>query len=198
MFNLPDVLSTIATVVLVLTSLATAVVLYKHWASGKGVPLSGVAAYLVTLYLWMVFVRMDPIWLLIVPALHSLQYLAIVWRFELNRQGSRDDAFDRVDAGWARAFLRRKQLQRFFWFSTVGFVLGLLGFWVVPVAFEVAIPLSPDGVRVFLFAFWVFINVHHYFIDNVIWRSENPEVKQYLFAEPRSAPPAAASAKLAA
>lgn len=34
----------------------------------------------------------------------------------------------------------------------------------------------------FLFVFWIFINVHHYFLDNVIWRAENPETRQHLFA----------------
>jgi len=27
----------------------------------------------------------------------------------------------------------------------------------------------------------VFVNVHHYFTDNVIWRSQNPETRRYLF-----------------
>ena len=33
----------------------------------------------------------------------------------------------------------------------------------------------------FLFVFWIFINVHHYFLDNVMWRRENPDTKKYLF-----------------
>ena len=33
----------------------------------------------------------------------------------------------------------------------------------------------------FLFMFWIFINVHHYFLDNVMWRRENPETGKYLF-----------------
>jgi hypothetical protein len=31
---------------------------------------------------------------------------------------------------------------------------------------------------------WIFINVHHYFIDNVLWRQGNPKVKQFLFDPP--------------
>lgn len=26
----------------------------------------------------------------------------------------------------------------------------------------------------------MFINIHHYFIDSVIWRNGNPEVRQFL------------------
>jgi len=29
--------------------------------------------------------------------------------------------------------------------------------------------------------FWTFINVHHYVIDNVIWRADNPETRAHLF-----------------
>jgi hypothetical protein len=33
----------------------------------------------------------------------------------------------------------------------------------------------------FLFVFWICINVHHYFLDNVMWRRENPDTRKYLF-----------------
>lgn len=29
--------------------------------------------------------------------------------------------------------------------------------------------------------FWVFINVHHYLLDTVMWRKGNPDVKRHLF-----------------
>jgi hypothetical protein len=28
----------------------------------------------------------------------------------------------------------------------------------------------------------LFINIHHYFIDNVLWRFRDPEVREYLLA----------------
>ena len=33
----------------------------------------------------------------------------------------------------------------------------------------------------FLLAAWIFINVHHYFLDSVVWRKGNPETGRYLF-----------------
>ena len=33
----------------------------------------------------------------------------------------------------------------------------------------------------FLFTVWIFINVHHYFLDSVMWRRENPDTRLYLF-----------------
>ena len=34
----------------------------------------------------------------------------------------------------------------------------------------------------FFTAAMLFINVHHYFIDNVLWRFKNPEVRAYLLS----------------
>jgi hypothetical protein len=37
------------------------------------------------------------------------------------------------------------------------------------------------GATIFYFSFIVFINIHHYFIDNVIWRGKNDDIKKYLY-----------------
>ena len=34
----------------------------------------------------------------------------------------------------------------------------------------------------FFTAAMLFINVHHYFFDNVLWRFKNPEVRAYLLS----------------
>ena len=44
-----------------------------------GLPVNGVIAYFVSIYVWLMFVAINPLWLLVVPALHSLQYLVVVW-----------------------------------------------------------------------------------------------------------------------
>ncbi|TIN05254.1 MAG: hypothetical protein E5Y14_33750, partial [Mesorhizobium sp.] len=60
---------------------ATVVMLINRWRKHGGtLPYNGVVAYVVSLYAWILFVRINPLWLLVVPALHSLQYLAVVWR----------------------------------------------------------------------------------------------------------------------
>ena len=52
----------------------------------------------------------------------------------------------------------------------------------------VAVPRRPVagstlfGPAVFVFIFVMWINIHHYFIDNVIWRRDNEDVRKYLFA----------------
>ena len=43
------------------------------------------------------------------------------------------------------------------------------------------------GPSLFLFMFYIFINIHHYFLDNVMWRRGNPDVQQYIFSAPNTA-----------
>lgn len=138
-----------------------------------GLPLTGVVAYLATLYIWLA-ARWQPMTLMVVPALHSLQYLLIVYRYEQNR--ARDEA---ADAGEAAGGQRWHVLR----FGIVAVVLGLLGFWWAPKLLDGVVSYDREvfGGTAFLFMFWIFINIHHYFMDNVIWRRENPDTARSLF-----------------
>lgn len=154
------------------TTLASLVVFGRVRLLGRQLPWTGVVVYLLTLYIWTVG-RLDPILLVLIPAFHSLQYLIVVWRFELNRAR----ASPAVTSGRASA------LTRLAVFVGAGVLLGLAGFWWIPQFLEDNVQLNFADFEgaVFLFAFWIFINVHHYFIDNVIWRRDNPETKAFLF-----------------
>ena len=174
-FDIPDIVLFAAMVFAAATSLATLFVFgRKYLADRHSLPLTGVMAYLVTLYIW-VFGRLNPVVLIFIPALHSLQYLLIVWRFEINRTAT--VARSAMSAKWRLAG-----------FGAAGIILGYLGFRLVPklLSGQVSYDQETFGTFVFLFIFWIFINVHHYVIDNVIWRGENPETRTYLFG-PRPA-----------
>lgn len=162
------------------SSATTAWMLLKVWRTRGALPVNGVIAYVVSLYLWLAFVTIDPLWMLLTPALHSLQYLAVVARFETNyaRANIAHPAPDAVDA--RRGKTRMAHLREFVGLSVV---LGAVGFWIAPLAMSAAIkqPQAALGAGVFLFAAWIFVNVHHYFMDNVMWRRDNPDSKQYLF-----------------
>jgi hypothetical protein len=159
-------------------------VLAARRRAGFALPVTGTAAYGITLYLWQLFIAINPVWLLIVPALHSLQYLAVVSRFELNRAKDVPDAMDLAAPGMLHRLLPLRYQQRALGFAVAGIILGFLMFWGVPVLLEtvVAYPRETERTMAFLFAAWVFVNVHHYFLDNVMWRSQNPETRKYLFA----------------
>ncbi|MDX1423261.1 MAG: hypothetical protein R3322_08990 [Kiloniellales bacterium] len=163
---------------------ALAVLARKCAKEGAKAPINGVVAYLVTLYLWVLFGRLDPLLLLLVPAFHSLQYLVVVWRFQLNYESSRADAAERPGEGRLARFAPPTAALRFAAFVTIGVALGYVGFWGAPQWLASLVPYDQDvfGASLYLFVFWIFINVHHYFLDNVMWRRENPDTGRYLFA----------------
>jgi hypothetical protein len=110
----------------------------------------------------------------------------VAGRYHVNRLKAETGA----DAAEAAAMSPRERpwrgrlARRLAGFAAVAAVLGFLGFWGLPVVAGAFLPYDQAalGATVFLFAFWVFINVHHYFLDSVMWRSRNPDVKRFLFS----------------
>jgi hypothetical protein len=178
-FEVPATVQSCAIGVAAVSSLASTVVLLQRGLTEK-VPINGLVAYFTSLYLWLLFVRIDPIWQIVVPGLHSLQYLVVVWRYELNRHNLLNSPLVVSDSRPGN-----QRSKRFYKFVLNGVLLGFLGFWLTPLLLHVIFPLRsvPPNSAAFFFAGWVFINVHHYFLDNVIWRSENPDLRKFLFAK---------------
>jgi hypothetical protein len=183
MFPVPRLVVAAAFCLCAATTTMAAVVLARKWRADGGLPASGVAAYVASLYLWMLVTHWSVLWLLMVPALHSLQYLTVVARYRLNRVRDGADADERPRPPLLARFFRRRYMQRHAGFVVVGVALGYAGFWGAPKLLDAAVRYDHAalGATAFLFVFWVFINVHHYFLDNVMWRSENPDVRRYLF-----------------
>jgi hypothetical protein len=173
MFDFPPTLVIIGLGLSGGTSILTLLVLARRFqANGQSLPWNGVVAYVASLYLWLLFVRTNPLWLFVTPALHSLQYLVVVARFEINRERKHDQTLPQV--GWRPllALLKERCKAQLFQFALLGFILGALGFWGMPHLFDFTLSFDRTifGATPFLFVFWIFINVHHYFLDNVMWR----------------------------
>jgi len=164
------------------TTVLTLTVIARRWYADKPFPFNGTVAYLVTLYLWVLFPALAVpaafivLMALATPAAHSLQYLVVVWRYQLNVER------DKPAAQHAKN-LFTKPVPRLVYFFIFGVVISFFGFWILPTALQL-LPLYDRGIfgsQMFLFMFAIFINVHHYFLDNVMWRRENPDVAKYLF-----------------
>ena len=171
-WNMPDWAMWLTAVLMLISSLLVVIMLFKKGVDG--LPINGVVAYITSLYIWLIVVHIHPALLLIVPAFHSLQYLVVVWRYEINRtEASYTQGND------ATISVKRRLIG--FWL--MGLIFGGLGFWLLPILMDLSVSAHiPDLVNTgFLFIFWVFINIHHYFIDNVIWKKENVDVGKYLF-----------------
>ncbi|WP_101926198.1 MULTISPECIES: hypothetical protein [Luteimonas] len=137
-----------------------------------GIAWNGLLAYCVSIYAWLLI--RDPIVLLWVPMFHSLQYMAVVWRFQSNRARTTQLSIAGNQVG---------RTIRLVMFAAFGFILGYLGFWVLPETLNTLVPYDRDvfGGLLFFYLFWIFINIHHYLLDTVMWRKGNPDVSRHLF-----------------
>ncbi|ESY16197.1 MULTISPECIES: hypothetical protein [unclassified Mesorhizobium] len=182
-FAAPSWITDIGMLAAVASTAATLLMLVNRWRkNGAGLPYNGLVAYVASLYLWILIARVNPLWLLIVPALHSLQYLAVVWRYQTNVERDSSDA-EGDPQPKILSFLGPLYRFRLLGFIVGGTALGYLGFWLIPSALTALIPYDRQvlGSSLFFFIVLIFINVHHYFLDNVMWRRGNPEVSKYLF-----------------
>ncbi|MEW6997694.1 hypothetical protein AADZ86_08320 [Colwelliaceae bacterium BS250] len=170
-FSLPESLITLMGILALTSSLAVMRCLYMKFKGYEGdIPLNGIIAYYMSIYLWLIG-RVNPAFILFVPALHSLQYSIVVYRLELNRQS---------DLG----FKARRKVLNFALFITFAIAIGYLGFRSLPLFFEASFTLNDDiyNGSIFLFCCWIFINIHHYLIDNILWRKDNKITNKHLFS----------------
>ena len=179
----PPVLLWATAVVLVVTSIASAYILFRHARAHRGaIPINGIAAYIAALYPWLLMAR-EPVLGAFIPAMHSLQYLLIVWRYQLNVEHARPDAGDRFPRIKAFGFAPSRMTLRFGGFIARAIFFGFFGFVVFPKFFDNVVPFDHTlyGDYLFFFVLIIFINIHHYFIDNAMWRKENPHTLPHLF-----------------
>lgn len=183
-FAIPQPIVAVASALAALTGGAAVIALASHWRRSGGLPANGVIAYFVSIYAWLMFVAINPIWALMVPALHSLQYLVVVGRFQLNYEGDRLTDSQYKPNSLLRRFFGGHPLPHLATFLLAAGAMGWLGFWGLPGVLDGLVPYDSLALTptLFLFVFWIFINVHHYFMDNVMWRRENPDAKKYLFS----------------
>lgn len=143
---------------------------------GRLPPLAPLAGFLITVWLWTVFSSLDPLMVYLIPALHSVQYLYFVWLLRRNeaRAAEGPPHFGRpvrtalgvltvsaLGLGWLLFHLAPSVLD---------------GVWV-PQGRRGAAEMGDLGVTPWFAAFFAFVNIHHYFMDHVIWRREHPETR---------------------
>ena len=165
------------------TLLIVVTVIGKAITNHGRLPYNGLLAYAASVYVWIYAIYSDPLLVFVVPAFHSIQYLAVVWRYQLNKE--------RAELGPNAAPVRllggRFELPRHFArlarFIIIGAILGAVGFHAAPYLLTASVTDSSGqlGPSMFFMMFWIFFNVHHYFLDNVMWRKENPDIKKHLF-----------------
>ena len=139
--------------------------------TGHFPPLRALVAWL-AIFVWYAVLARDPKAIFWIQIAHALQYLAFPIRVELNRATHEP-----------RATLRR---------SALHMVLYGAGLMAVSLIVARVVPASAMSVvgnvfgeepgRAAPILLLMFINIHHYFTDGVIWKISNPEVRRDLFA----------------
>ena len=182
LFDVPESLRTAMLGVVVISALVVGYDFLRKWHTERALPFNGIVAYASTVYAWVLIGRFDPVLLLVVPLFHGLQYLSVVWRYQLNVEATQIDARRPVAKHHRLAWLRSASvgLARF---AVLGGILGLAGFWWAPAALDtlVGYDRAVFGAALFFFIGWTFVGIHHAFMDNIIWRRENTETRRHLF-----------------
>lgn len=172
----PPALEWAAGIAFGLSTAALIAVLVKRWLSERRLPpLTPLLGFLVTIWLWTVFTSLDRLMMYVIPALHSVQYLYMVWLFTRNKaRASEGPPLFGKPAGVQVLAL-----------SVSAIALGWVLFRGLPDFLDSAPRLSPTGgdrttdlgETPYLAALFVIVNIHHYFMDNVLWRRDNPETR---------------------
>ncbi|MET0591434.1 MAG: hypothetical protein ABW133_01960 [Polyangiaceae bacterium] len=162
--------------VFALSTVALIVVLAARYRRDhRFLPLAPLVGFLVTIWSWTIFSSADRLLQYVIPALHSIQYLFFVWLMKRNE----------ARAGEGTAFGRSVAV-RLALFAASALALGWVFFHGAPSLLD-AITAPPRRLRhtvvddlgptPFLAGLFVIVNIHHYFMDHVIWRRENPDTR---------------------
>lgn len=145
--------------------------------TGVNPPLLAVTAWL-AIFVWYAVMARDPKALFWVQIAHSIQYLSFPVRLEYNRASASESLVREPGAVRGRALMHMAL-----------YALLLLG---ASVLVAQVIPKAVMGVIGNVFGetpanaapilILMFINIHHYFTDGVLWKISNPEVRKDLFA----------------
>jgi hypothetical protein len=150
--------------------------------TGKLPPTRALVAWL-AIFVWYAAMARDPKAIFWIQIFHALQYLAFPIRVEINRTSAADDSGTRGSAAHDHHSSRRMALH-----------MLLYGGGLLAVSYVVAgvVPGTAMGIvgnifgeepsKVAPILILMFINIHHYFTDGVIWKISNPEVRRDLFA----------------
>lgn len=114
---------------------------------------------------WLPIIPSNEFYLITVPFFHSLQYLPFAYRMETRHM--------KVDQ-----YFQLKLFLKVILLLAIGFTAFEFGPTLLDRYFDT---FANKGVLFFLISFVIFINIHHFFIDSVVWRFNQPEVKKSLF-----------------
>lgn len=156
-----------------------ALTLFNKWRRERRLPLPPLLGFLCTLWFWTTYSGLDPLLIYVIPALHSVQYLYFVWLLKHGEASAHEGPpeFGRP----ARVVVGA--------LAAGALLLGLVLFHWLPQGLDAALvdaraaAATDLGPTPYFAAIFTFLNLHHYFMDFVIWRRDNPQAR-YLRTAP--------------
>ena len=116
-----------------------------------------------TQFVWFGLGQQLPSFAEFIPAFHSLQYLLVAWSVQLKTQ------LDESGHRGSRGFVVDASVR---WLAT-NILGGVALFWGLPHA---ATALGGFDINLTTAVFFAAIQIHHFFVDGVIWKLKNPRV----------------------
>jgi hypothetical protein len=160
---------------LALSSLWLALSLLLKWRRERRLPWAPLVGMLSAVWFWTVLSGIDPLFMYLIPALHSLQYLYFVWLLKRTQARAHEGPpdFGRPVASVLGAL------------AVSALALGVVLFHWLPGSLDALLidarqaRFTDLGPTPYFAALFAVVNLHHYFMDNAIWRRDEPEM-QYL------------------
>jgi hypothetical protein len=167
--GLPSILIPITAAICALLAIAVLVGVFfsNYRRTGKWPSPNLVVAWLAFCVWWVPVVRQTEFYFIAIPFFHSLQYLPFAHRLETYA-----DRKDRMES--VRSTIRLAAL----------LLIGFAAFELVPSILDDRLGTRwlKDG-QFFMIAIPISINIHHFFMDSVIWKFNREEIRSGLFGE---------------
>ncbi|MDR3606785.1 MAG: hypothetical protein P4M08_05310 [Oligoflexia bacterium] len=163
----PKLVPATAVITAILASATVVFVFYSNYRRYKLLPtLNLVIPWIAFFFWWVPLRRQTEYYLATVPFFHSLQYLPFAYRVEETRFKAS----------------RRPELRKSIFLAILLFV-GFCSFELVPNLLDQVLQTGWYLKSWFFMAsFAVFINIHHFFIDSVVWKFSRKDQKELRLA----------------
>jgi hypothetical protein len=125
----------------------------------------------VAIFVWYAMMARDPKAIFWIQIFHALQYLAFPIRVEINRSSQPERSRGQVVMHMAAYGIVLLAVSLFISRVVPGTAMGVVGRI-----------FGEEPGRAAPILLLMFLNIHHYFTDGVIWKISNPEVRKELFA----------------
>ena len=164
--NLPYLWFQVSYVVVAILFAALLVMFLLKYRAQKKPPSINFLVPMLALLTWHIPLFGQPQLFVVIALFHSLQYFPFVARVEATRYHKEH---------------RPYPLARLAGFFLLMAAFGYLAFEYVPNRLDLETSATSQfGLGFFIIAIVAYINIHHYFIDNVLWRFKNKEVRELL------------------